>query len=511
MGPKSKPGATSKSKAKAEVEDRDEEVENAETTQDEKPQPSKPRKRKAKDKEEEDTSSAKPTTKTKKAKGPTVPIHADLPNNKAFPSKLQFDPKAEGCIRISAWNVCGVNACDKKGLKTYLQAEDPDIMIMSETKMQAEPDIMHLKHQYRYRYWGGDPKKGYAGVAILSKHKPLNVVYGLPTADDQDSTKGQFTDFHLIGTYTPNAGEGLQFMTRKNEWNAAFEKYLRELDAVKPVVWGGDINCALTEKGRYKIFNFSLVNTLSYSDQSLCNPGDLRNATTSWNKIAGYTQDECDALQSQLNPKEGSGHGKIVDAWRVSRPDLEGHYTYFSLAFDVSPTTLNFKVIVLDAVKRESDGGLTHSTACGQPAFSLVAMQQSASPDRLPVSGTTQDGQSMQGSSACQETGPTLVRIDLANLTLQEFKDTVTDLAKGFHMDCKECQAKEELCGTKYNPGANPEKTHKLALNLINLQADVTKIRMALQTHYGDSGCAGHRFWQTWGDPVPTTGGTTWI
>jgi AP endonuclease-1 len=28
-------------------------------------------------------------------------------------------------------------------------------------------------------------------------------------------------------------------MNRKTEWNVAFEKYLRELDAKKPVVWGG--------------------------------------------------------------------------------------------------------------------------------------------------------------------------------------------------------------------------------------------------------------------------------
>jgi AP endonuclease-1 len=34
----------------------------------------------------------------------------------------------------------------------------------------------------------------------------------------------------------------------KNEWNVAFEKYLRELDAQKPVIWGGDFNCAPTEK-----------------------------------------------------------------------------------------------------------------------------------------------------------------------------------------------------------------------------------------------------------------------
>lgn len=38
-----------------------------------------------------------------------------------------------------------------------------------------------------------------------------------------------------------------KFMNRKIEWNVAFEKYLRELDAKKPVVWGGMSPCCIQE------------------------------------------------------------------------------------------------------------------------------------------------------------------------------------------------------------------------------------------------------------------------
>lgn len=38
-------------------------------------------------------------------------------------------------------------------------------------------------------------------------------------------------------------------MERKEKWNAAFETYLHELDAKKPVVWGGDINVVRDDKG----------------------------------------------------------------------------------------------------------------------------------------------------------------------------------------------------------------------------------------------------------------------
>ncbi|EGG03408.1 uncharacterized protein MELLADRAFT_65527 [Melampsora larici-populina 98AG31] len=107
--------------------------------------------------------------------------------------------------------------------------------------------------------------------------------------------------------------------------------------------------------------------------------------------------------------------------------------------------------------------------ARGRPASSLVAMRQSASPNRLPVSGTTRAGtlfefkmtafkshhvsiadqhRGVRPTSACQQTGPISVRIDLANLTLQEFKDTVADLAEGFLMGCEVLFKEADIKGT---------------------------------------------------------------
>ncbi|OAV89084.1 hypothetical protein PTTG_06032 [Puccinia triticina 1-1 BBBD Race 1] len=125
---------------------------------------------------------------SKKVKGCIAQLHAHLPTNCSFWAKLEFPNKQEGMLRVSTWNVCGINAFEKKGPKCYLIAEDPDIMILGETKMQAKPEIGHIKHQFQYQYWGGDNRKVYAGVAILSKHKPLEVIYGLPTVKDQAST-----------------------------------------------------------------------------------------------------------------------------------------------------------------------------------------------------------------------------------------------------------------------------------------------------------------------------------
>lgn len=99
-------------------------------------------------------------------------------------------------------------------------------------------------------------------------------------------------------------------MDLKEAWNASFEKHVRALETKgkKPIVWTGDLNCVPTDK-------------------------DIRNWKTNYNKSAGCTQIEIDGLMRQMNPPEGSGHERLVDAWRELHPDLEGHYTYYSYRF----------------------------------------------------------------------------------------------------------------------------------------------------------------------------------
>lgn len=51
----------------------------------------------------------------KKTKGPVIPLDPSLPNNTVIPADLApFPKRADGTIRIAAWNVCGIKASDKK-------------------------------------------------------------------------------------------------------------------------------------------------------------------------------------------------------------------------------------------------------------------------------------------------------------------------------------------------------------------------------------------------------------
>ena len=76
----------------------------------------------------------------KKDLTPSIPPPSNgLPTNKVLPPNITFPPKAPGSIRMIAWNICGLASSQKKGFKYYLEAEDPDLLVLTETKVSEHP------------------------------------------------------------------------------------------------------------------------------------------------------------------------------------------------------------------------------------------------------------------------------------------------------------------------------------------------------------------------------------
>ena len=80
-------------------------------------------------------------------------------------------------MKFISWNVNGLRACMQKGFLEFFKEIDADFFSIQETKMQEGQLDLNIEG-YHY-YMSSAIKKGYSGTLIYTKHKPLNVVYGI--------------------------------------------------------------------------------------------------------------------------------------------------------------------------------------------------------------------------------------------------------------------------------------------------------------------------------------------
>ena len=151
-------------------------------------------------------------------------------------------------MKLVSWNVNGLRACLGKGFLEYVKEEDPDILCLQETKLQPAQAVFDLDGYHRY-FHSAD-KKGYSGTAILTKEAPLSVAYDF--GGDIHRHEGrvitaEYADFFLVCCYTPNSQDGLKRLAYRLQWEDDLRGYLMTLDAVKPVVYCGDLNVAHRE------------------------------------------------------------------------------------------------------------------------------------------------------------------------------------------------------------------------------------------------------------------------
>ncbi len=157
-------------------------------------------------------------------------------------------PGDRGRYTIMSWNVNGIRAMEKKGFVDILAELAPDILAIQETKAQPEQLSEQLLNISGYTsYWHSAKRKGYSGVAIYTRQKPVNIIYGL--GDNQFDDEGrvltlEYDDFFLVNGYFPNAQHELKRLTYKLDFNAALHKFATDLASQKTVLVCGDFNVA---------------------------------------------------------------------------------------------------------------------------------------------------------------------------------------------------------------------------------------------------------------------------
>lgn len=144
----------------------------------------------------------------------------------------------------------GIRACVKKGFLEFIDAQDPDVFCLQETKAKPEQVDLGLDLTYRH-FWNSAEKAGYSGTAIYSKEEPIEVFNGLgiPEHDTEGRViTAEYPDFYLVTVYTPNSKEELKRLDyRENEWDPAFLEHVTGLEERKPVIFCGDLNVAHQE------------------------------------------------------------------------------------------------------------------------------------------------------------------------------------------------------------------------------------------------------------------------
>lgn len=83
-------------------------------------------------------------------------------------------------MKIISYNVNGIRAALKKDFIGWLKSANPDVICLQETKAMKEQLDLEVFEEagYIYNYWYSAQKKGYSGVAILSKIEPNHVEFG---------------------------------------------------------------------------------------------------------------------------------------------------------------------------------------------------------------------------------------------------------------------------------------------------------------------------------------------
>lgn len=215
-------------------------------------------------------------------------------------------------MKIYSWNVNGIRAVIKKGaLDELIQSHQPDILCVQETK--AKPDQAIVDYPNYLELWNSAERPGYSGTATFTKFQPLNTYngftdeirndynwsenrYGNPLAEGRIQTL-EFPAFYLVNVYTPNSKRGLERLKLREElWDPAFLRFLKALEAHKPIIVCGDFNAA-------------------HTPLDLARPKDNE-------RNAGYTEEERQGIKNLIDTG-------FVDTFRYFYPSIQ-RYTWWS-------------------------------------------------------------------------------------------------------------------------------------------------------------------------------------
>lgn len=254
--------------------------------------------------------------------------------------------------KILTYNVNGIRAALRKGLSSYLQEENADLVCIQELK--AQPDQLDPKEMEAlgyYQYFYSAEKKGYSGVAIFSREEPLHVEYGC--GHELFDYEGRvirldFDNYSVMSIYFPSGSSGDVRQDVKYEFLDYFYNYINDL--------------------REKIPNLILC-----GDYNICHrPIDIHAPKRNENS-SGFLPEE----RAWMDKWFSNG---MIDTYRAIHGDLTDQYTWWSYRANARANNKGWRIdyiSISDALKDKLVGAeirplAMHSDHC--PSYALLEL-----------------------------------------------------------------------------------------------------------------------------------------
>lgn len=238
--------------------------------------------------------------------------------------------------KLISWNVNGLRACVGKNFLETFHALDADVFCIQESKLQEGQIELDLPGYYDY--WNYAEKKGYSGVAMWTKEKPLQVTYGMGVEEHDREGRiltAEFETCYVMTCYTPNSQNELKRLPYRMRWEEAFLRYIKELSGKKPLIYCGDLNVA-------------------HEEIDLKNPASNR-------KNAGFTDEEREKMTQVL----ASG---FTDSFRYLYPEQRDAYSWWPYRMKARERNIGWRIdyfIVSDVLRKNIREAKIHAEIPG--------------------------------------------------------------------------------------------------------------------------------------------------
>ncbi len=239
-------------------------------------------------------------------------------------------------MKYVSWNVKGIRAVLNKGFLDYFNQSDADIFCLQETKCQPNQVSLDLPGYYQYFHSG--ERKGYSSTAVFTRKQPISVEYDFESENEHPKEGRvmtlEYENFYLVNAYVPNSKEGLTRLDYRTVWESDLLKHLQKLDAIKPVVYCGDLNVAKEEI-------------------------DIKNPATNHNN-AGFSDQERQMMRDLL------ANG-FTDSFRYLYPDTV-KYSWWSYRFNARANNAGWRIdyfIVSDRIKDKINDSIIRNDIYG--------------------------------------------------------------------------------------------------------------------------------------------------